>query len=209
MFNSNEQLINMDQDFIFAPVLHGYFPSRLVMMMELNTLLQHLRLPRWDSWITGFVSILKSFIYMLSHKIHGFNNKRLCRVFWTSILKCVCVCVCLLQAACVPVMLSNGWELPFSEIIDWNTAAVIGDERLLLQVTAWYANPTETVAQPNTQQLFLFRLSASWGPRRSHLWCFPAKQRFTRFNKSLTVWKCHSELYIIMSLQINRKSKWM
>lgn len=38
------------------------------------------------------------------------------------------------QAACVPVMLSNGWELPFSEIIDWNTAAVIGDERLLLQV---------------------------------------------------------------------------
>lgn len=31
-------------------------------------------------------------------------------------------------------MLSNGWELPFSEIINWNTAAVIGDERLLLQV---------------------------------------------------------------------------
>uniref|UniRef100_A0A8C5ETK3 Exostosin-1b n=1 Tax=Gouania willdenowi TaxID=441366 RepID=A0A8C5ETK3_GOUWI len=39
-----------------------------------------------------------------------------------------------LQAACVPVMLSNGWALPFSEIIDWNTAAVIGDERLLLQI---------------------------------------------------------------------------
>ncbi|XP_045915069.1 exostosin-1b [Micropterus dolomieu] len=38
------------------------------------------------------------------------------------------------RAACVPVMLSNGWELPFSEIIDWNTAAVIGDERLLLQI---------------------------------------------------------------------------
>lgn len=46
------------------------------------------------------------------------------------------LCVCVSQAACVPVMLSNGWELPFSEIIDWNTAAVIGDERLLLQVTA-------------------------------------------------------------------------
>lgn len=47
----------------------------------------------------------------------------------------VCVCVSLsMQAACVPVMLSNGWEMPFSEIIDWNTAAVIGDERLLLQV---------------------------------------------------------------------------
>lgn len=45
-----------------------------------------------------------------------------------------CVTLSLLQAACVPVILSNGWELPFSEIIDWNTAAVIGDERLLLQV---------------------------------------------------------------------------
>ncbi|XP_068612099.1 exostosin-1a-like [Brachionichthys hirsutus] len=39
-----------------------------------------------------------------------------------------------LQAACVPVMMSNGWELPFSEIIDWNTAVVSTDERLLLQV---------------------------------------------------------------------------
>ncbi|RLW13112.1 hypothetical protein DV515_00000492 [Chloebia gouldiae] len=38
------------------------------------------------------------------------------------------------QAACVPVMLSNGWELPFSEVIDWNQAAIIGDERLLLQL---------------------------------------------------------------------------
>ncbi|KAI7806337.1 Exostosin-1a [Triplophysa rosa] len=29
---------------------------------------------------------------------------------------------------------NNGWELPFSEIIDWRTAAVTGDERLLLQI---------------------------------------------------------------------------
>ncbi|XP_076128101.1 exostosin-1 [Alosa pseudoharengus] len=39
-----------------------------------------------------------------------------------------------LQAACIPVLLSNGWELPFSESIDWNKAAIIGDERLLLQI---------------------------------------------------------------------------
>ncbi|XP_062841331.1 exostosin-1a isoform X2 [Trichomycterus rosablanca] len=39
-----------------------------------------------------------------------------------------------LQAACIPVVLSNGWELPFSEVINWNTATVIGDERLLLQI---------------------------------------------------------------------------
>lgn len=39
-----------------------------------------------------------------------------------------------LQAACIPVLLSNGWELPFSEVIDWRRVAVWGDERLLLQV---------------------------------------------------------------------------
>ncbi|KAM8846049.1 exostosin-1 isoform 1-T1 [Synchiropus picturatus] len=39
-----------------------------------------------------------------------------------------------LQAGCVPVILSNGWELPFSEVIDWKKAAIVGDERLLLQI---------------------------------------------------------------------------
>ena len=39
-----------------------------------------------------------------------------------------------LQAACIPVILSNGWELPFSEVIDWKKASIEGDERLLLQV---------------------------------------------------------------------------
>lgn len=39
-----------------------------------------------------------------------------------------------LQTACIPVLLSNDWVLPFSEVIDWNKAALWGDERLLLQV---------------------------------------------------------------------------
>uniref|UniRef100_A0A8C6ZI74 Exostosin like glycosyltransferase 1 n=1 Tax=Nothoprocta perdicaria TaxID=30464 RepID=A0A8C6ZI74_NOTPE len=38
------------------------------------------------------------------------------------------------QAACIPVLLSDGWELPFSEVLDWGRAAVVGSERLLLQV---------------------------------------------------------------------------
>ncbi|XP_015504467.1 exostosin-like 1 isoform X2 [Parus major] len=39
-----------------------------------------------------------------------------------------------LQAACIPVLLSDGWELPFAEAIDWGRAAVVGSERLLLQI---------------------------------------------------------------------------
>jgi len=39
-----------------------------------------------------------------------------------------------LQSACIPVLLSNDWVLPFSEVIDWNRAALWADERLLLQV---------------------------------------------------------------------------
>uniref|UniRef100_H3AJG9 Exostosin glycosyltransferase 2 n=1 Tax=Latimeria chalumnae TaxID=7897 RepID=H3AJG9_LATCH len=49
-----------------------------------------------------------------------------------------------LQAACIPVLLSNGWELPFSEVINWNKAAIIGDERLLLQL---YTTLTHLYAQ--------------------------------------------------------------
>lgn len=52
-----------------------------------------------------------------------------------------------LQAGCVPVLLSNGWELPFSEVIDWNKAAVWADERLLLQVPDIVRSiPSEKVA---------------------------------------------------------------
>jgi len=39
-----------------------------------------------------------------------------------------------LQSACIPVLLSNDWVLPFSEVIDWNKAVLWADERLLLQV---------------------------------------------------------------------------
>jgi len=39
-----------------------------------------------------------------------------------------------LQAGCIPVVLANGWMLPFAEVIDWQMAALEWEERLLLQV---------------------------------------------------------------------------
>ena len=39
-----------------------------------------------------------------------------------------------LQAGCLPVILSNGWQLPFDEVIDWSSASFSIDERQLLQV---------------------------------------------------------------------------
>ena len=43
----------------------------------------------------------------------------------------------------MPVLLSNGWELPFAEVIDWRKALVEGDERLLTQIPSivrWYSS---------------------------------------------------------------------
>ncbi|CAG7721914.1 unnamed protein product [Allacma fusca] len=39
-----------------------------------------------------------------------------------------------LKAGCIPVLLSNGWVLPFSEVIDWTETTLTGDERSLFQV---------------------------------------------------------------------------
>jgi len=59
-----------------------------------------------------------------------------------------------LQSACIPVLLSNDWVLPFSEVIDWNKAALWGDERLLLQVCC----PTYFFASVSRSQSITFVL---------------------------------------------------
>jgi len=57
-----------------------------------------------------------------------------------------------LQATCIPVLLSNNYELPFSEVIDWNKVVIWGDERLLLQVPAMVRSISQTQILAMRQQ---------------------------------------------------------
>lgn len=58
-----------------------------------------------------------------------------------------------LRAGCIPVLLSNGWRLPFDEVIDWSEAVVFADERLTLQVP-------NTVRSISNQRLLMMRQHA-------------------------------------------------
>lgn len=51
-----------------------------------------------------------------------------------------------LQAGCIPILLSNGWALPFKEVIDWNKVAILADEQLLFQVNV--LNPENLIKEP-------------------------------------------------------------
>lgn len=39
-----------------------------------------------------------------------------------------------LRFGCIPIVLSNGWVLPFSEVIDWKKACIQVEERQLFDV---------------------------------------------------------------------------
>ena len=62
-----------------------------------------------------------------------------------------------LRAGCVPVLLSNGWRLPFAEVIDWSSAVIEADERLLLQVPEiLHAVPASKVFEMRQQTQVLY-----------------------------------------------------
>ncbi|KAF5403225.1 Glucuronyl/N-acetylglucosaminyl transferase EXT1 [Paragonimus heterotremus] len=62
-----------------------------------------------------------------------------------------------LQASCIPVMLSNDWELPFSEVIDWRRALIWADERLLLTLPLMLRRiPDHQILQLRQQIAFLW-----------------------------------------------------
>lgn len=62
-----------------------------------------------------------------------------------------------LEAGCVPVMLSNDWVLPFSEVIDWQSAVIWTDERTLFQVPDLVRNlGDERIVSMRQQTKFLW-----------------------------------------------------
>lgn len=62
-----------------------------------------------------------------------------------------------LQAGCIPVLLSNGWELPFSEVIDWSKALVQGDERFLTELPSVVRSYSkQQILSMKQQTLFLW-----------------------------------------------------
>lgn len=62
-----------------------------------------------------------------------------------------------LQSGCIPLLLSNGWILPFADKIDWQKAAVFADERLLTLIpTIVREFSHEQVLKMKQQVLFLW-----------------------------------------------------
>ena len=62
-----------------------------------------------------------------------------------------------LQAGCIPVVMSDGWELPFSSVIDWSRAVICINERSLLQVPSILRSFSyEKILSMRQQCLFLY-----------------------------------------------------
>lgn len=62
-----------------------------------------------------------------------------------------------LEYGCIPVSMSNGWDLPFAEVIDWSKFSVSLDERMLLQVPNVIRSFSEReILQMRQQSLFVF-----------------------------------------------------
>ena len=63
-----------------------------------------------------------------------------------------------LQFGCIPVLLSNGWDLPFKDVLDWAKFSISLDERYLLQLpTILREIPDQVILAMKQQALFVWR----------------------------------------------------
>ena len=60
-----------------------------------------------------------------------------------------------MEQGCIPIVMANGWVLPFSEKIDWSRAAINWDERLLIEFKDY-------IDQINDDTIFNMRQQAAF-----------------------------------------------
>ncbi|CAK9303944.1 unnamed protein product [Gordionus sp. m RMFG-2023] len=60
-----------------------------------------------------------------------------------------------LRFGCIPVILSNGWLLPFSEVIDWSEASIVYDEDNLYMLTDFLYSITEDEIMKMRKQVYV------------------------------------------------------
>lgn len=64
-----------------------------------------------------------------------------------------------LKAGCIPVVLSDGWNLPFSSVIDWSKAVLHISEKSLLHVpTILRSIRKEQILSMRQHGLFLYHM---------------------------------------------------
>lgn len=62
-----------------------------------------------------------------------------------------------LQAGCIPVVLSDGWNLPFSSVIDWSRAVLHISEKALLHVPVILRSITkDQILSMKQQGIFIY-----------------------------------------------------
>lgn len=63
-----------------------------------------------------------------------------------------------MKYGCIPVLLSNGWDLPFKDLIDWSKFSLNIDERNLLQLPSIIEGISEQMILSMRQQtLFIYK----------------------------------------------------
>lgn len=63
-----------------------------------------------------------------------------------------------LKNGCIPVLLSNDWDLPFKEVLDWSKFSINIDEKLLLQLPSLVREiPDQVILSMKQQALFVWQ----------------------------------------------------